>query len=240
MKTWPLIILAPAIGLLVGGWIHPWAVPILNAACFFPHFYAVLCRGNRLKTLAHALLWAAASTSTVVLSTFFFQGWTAAVVVHGESYRAEMFEWLQTGRGAEGQWRQFLPQHAFQLAAFVLACVVSGGFLGVVLGCYLLHYMAFYVGHLILAAQAGGGGPFRLIAVSLLGYSPWAVARVVGYVLLAISLSELFYRRIMPLYVWYPKNWWCAKAGIAMVLMDALLKGLLSDTWRRFVVSLVF
>lgn len=239
MKTWPLIFVAPLLGLLIGGWIHPWLAPLLTAAIYFPHFYTLLSRGMRLRVLGHTLLWALSCTLTVALATYFLPVWTASAIVSGLSYRAEMFQWLQTGLGAEGNWRLFLPRHAAGLLAFSAACLLSGGLLGLVLGSTLLNAMAFYVGHLLLAAHAHGASVLRLPAVFILGYSPWAATRVTGYILLAITLSEAFYRKVMPLHVWYPRNAWYGKAGLILVGVDVLMKAWLAGFWRRFLMDLI-
>src|SRR5207249_7337270 len=59
----------------------------------------------------------------------------------------------------------------------------TGGLLGIALGAVLVGYMSFYVGSL----AAAGGAPGTAF---LLGWPPWAVLRVVAFVLVGLCLAE--------------------------------------------------
>ena len=55
-----------------------------------------------------------------------------SAVWRGEAYRDEMFGWIRTGAGVEGDIRQFLPVHLMHLGLFCLLSLVSGGLFGLV------------------------------------------------------------------------------------------------------------
>src|SRR5215510_5728835 len=87
----------------------PILVPILNTTPAFPFMIASLRRGQMAEAIVRMLIWAAA---LAVCATAFSYARTAdagRLFLHGDAYRQEMFTFLLTGAGAEGDIRQFLP-----------------------------------------------------------------------------------------------------------------------------------
>ena len=102
--------------------------------------------------------------------------------LRGESYRREMFEFILTGYGPEGDIRRFLPQHAAHAAVFCALALATGSVLAMPLGALLMNYMAYYVG----ALGAASAHPWKAMA---LAWVPWAVIRIAGFVTLGVVLA---------------------------------------------------
>ena len=101
-----------------------------------------------------------------------------------------MFAWIRTGVGSEGSPRAFIPQHALHLAAFVVLSLADreraldhdGS------GADELH------GFLRRIARARGAS--AAWAVVLLGWQPWAIARVAAFSVLGVVLAQPLLRRL--------------------------------------------
>lgn len=149
------------------------------------------------------------------------------VVFNGPQYREEMFSWIRTGVGAEGDWRQFLPQHIAHLVAFVVLSLASGSFVSIIGGAVLTNYMDGYVASLHRA-----GAPFW--ATLFFGWQPWAICRVAGFCILGVVLSgpvlSRVHRHKAPSFAEVKP--WLYRAA-ALILLDWTLKALLAPTWGR-------
>lgn len=210
------------LGLAIG---ERWLLPLLNAAPAYAVMAALLRRGDRRDAVAAVLVWAAA---LAIFGTASFALWPSppdGVVLNGPAYREEMFRWIRTGEGAEGDVRLFLPQHLLHLAAFVALSLATASALSILLGAVLMNYMDFYV-----ASLARAGAP--LWAVVLLGWQPWAICRVAAFCTLGAVLAEPLLSRLRS----YPY------AGLrsarpyllgaaAGIVADCVLKGALAPTW---------
>lgn len=226
MRLALIVVLAAALsyplGLALG---IPWLLPLLNAAPAYAAMVALLLRGEQRRAVAVMLAWAA---TLAVVGTVTFAVWPrppGELVVHGPEYRDEMFAWIRTGEGREGSARLFLPQHALHLAAFVGASLVSASALSIAMGAVLMNYMDFYV-----ASLARAGAP--LWAVLLLGWQPWAIARVAAFSVLGVVLAQPLLRRLSPRAPGSPSaRPWMILAGAAL-LADVALKALLAPAWN--------
>ena len=136
---------------------------------------------------------------------------------------------IRTGEGAEGQPTQFLPIHAAHLAVFVALSWISAGYLGLVLGTWLMGYMSYFVGSYAVAAQSPLIGP-------LIAWVPWSVLRVLAFVLLGCLFARpLLMRRPWPFGSTEKRLLALAVAGL---LADVGLKALMANSYglllRRF------
>ena len=132
-----------------------------------------------------------------------------------------MLEWVTTGTGCEGDPRCFLPQHILHLGVFLLLARTTAGLGGLAMGAVLFGWMGAYTG--ALAARAVN--PSAL----LLGWHPWAVLRVAGFILLGLACTEPMARRGLPPLPGRQRLW---RWGLALCLADAILKGLAAEWWR--------
>jgi hypothetical protein len=172
------------------------------------------------------LVWA---TALAVLGTASFALWPEpadAVVLNGPQYRDEMFRWIRTGEGREGNLGGFLPQHLLHLAAFLALSLATASAASILMGAVLMNYMSFYVASLAWAGAPGW-------AVVLLGWQPWALCRVAAFCVLGAVLAEPLLSRVF-LYS-YPGpgavRRYLVWAGLG-ILADVVLKTALAPVWR--------
>lgn len=218
----PAVLAPPAVGvaLLLG---HPLVLPVLGTAAIYPFFAVLLAAGRRGAAIAAALLWAASLSATLIAVTARDPGRTAPLVVRGASYRDEMFSYVATGVGTESTPRLFVPQHLLHAGLFVAATVCSAGLLGLMMGEVLVAYMSFYVGSL-----ASGPAPWT---GALLGWPPWAILRVIAFVLLGSVLSRPLLARFLGRPLPHPPDRPVLTAAILLLVADLLLKAGLASAW---------
>ncbi|HEU0108259.1 MAG TPA: hypothetical protein VFT38_18890 [Vicinamibacteria bacterium] len=225
MRLGLIVVLAAVVsyplGLALG---VPWLLPILNAAPAYTAMVLLLRRGDQRRAVIVMLAWAAA---LAVAGTVTFTLWPhppGALVLHGPEYRDEMFAWIRTGAGSEGSPRLFIPQHGLHLAVFVALSLVTASALSITMGAVLMNYMGFYV-----ASLARAGAP--LWAVVLLGWQPWAIARVAAFSVLGVVLAQPLLRRLRAMGEPAPSSTPLMIAAGAALVVDVVLKALLAPTW---------
>jgi len=215
------------VGIVLGRLLLPW----VQAAGIFPLYFYTLSRGWWKETSFLMALWAALVATLIGLLSFYQPGFMETRILHAGAYRIEMFHWISTGIGPEGDIRQFLPQHALHFLFFAILTVVSGGFLGLVMGSSLMNYMSYYVGTLLLEADS-------VIAVAILAWPPWAVLRVAGFILLAMVLSMLLFRRFLPPGSQERQMKFYGFLGLTLLILDVVLKWKLAAIWQRLLQTL--
>ena len=221
------IILGVAAAHLVGFAVPGlWALPLVNAGLFFILYQAPLRRGDYSGAVRLALIWAVVSSLLQIGLTLGWPGFMEEKIWRALEYREEMFGWVQTGKGPEGDIRLFIPIHLKHFLIFSAVSLISGGFLGLALGSALLGYMNFYVGCLIAEAA-------NTMAATCLSWPVWAIVRVVGFIVAGTALGAILihregagsekYFRIRCLF------------GLALVLMilDIVLKWALAGTYQK-------
>jgi hypothetical protein len=164
--------------------------------------------------------------------SYFHPAATDALFLRGAAYRTEMFAWVLTGRGAESSPSVFIPQQAGHAALFVCLSVATGGVLAMPMGAMLMNYMGHYVGTL----AASSAHPLLTI---VLAWHPWAVARVVSFVILGVVLSIPLLSRI----VGFKPDWPAARPFTMIaaggLVLDIVSKWLLAPTWQRWLLHTV-
>jgi len=170
--------------------------------------------------------WAVLLALLVGLLSLLATGFMETKILHGADYKQEMFRWVSTGIGPEGDIRQFLPQHALHFLIFAILTLISGGFLGLVMGSSLMNYMSFYVGALLVEADS-------FIGVLLLAWPPWAVVRVTGFILIAMAFSAIVLSRFRPEGSDRRQIRFYSILGVSLLLLDVVLKWGLAGTWQE-------
>src|SRR5688572_25361825 len=173
------------------------------------------------------LAWAAALAVGATVSFALWPKPVDGLILNGPAYRDEMFAWIRTGVGREGDLRQFLPQHVLHLAGFVVLCLATASALSITLGAVLMNYMGFYV-----ASLARAGVPAT--TVLFFGWQPWALCRVAAFCILGVVLAEPLLARLRGV----PFEGWRAMRGLlawaaAGILADWILKATLAPLWGR-------
>jgi hypothetical protein len=210
------------------GWLLdiPLFLPILNTAASFPFMVLALKRGDVRLAVSRMLLWAVVLGACATGLSYLRPAATDRFFLRGDAYRREMFAWVITGQGAESTPGDFIPQHAGHAALFAAVTVATGGALSMPMGATLMNYMGHYVG----ALSAGSAHPALTM---LLAWHPWAIIRVVSFVVLGVVLSMPLLSRL----VGFQPDWAAARrfvmvAGSGLVL-DVVLKWMLAPVWQR-------
>lgn len=182
--------------------------------------------GDLASAMTRGVAWAALLSAGILVVSQAAPEAAGAHIVHGAAYRDEMFSWIETGVGREGDWRSFAPQHVLHLGVFVALVLVSRGYLGLVLGALLLAYMNYFVA----SFAAASGQPWLGVVQA---WFPWSVARVLAYIALGVVLSVR------------PRETAATPAGRRLLalaavglLVDLLLKAWLAPEWGLWLRSL--
>jgi hypothetical protein len=206
----------------------PALVPFLNVAPAFPFMIASLRRGRVAEAVWRMLVWAAALAVCATTISYLGPAEAGRLFLRGESYRKEMFEFLLTGYGPEGDIRRFLPQHLAHAAVFAVLAIATGSLLAMPLGAMLMNYMAYYVG----ALGAASTHPWKAMA---LAWVPWALIRIAGFVTLGVVFAGPLLGRVFGFeYRLRDQRRWVALAGGAL-LTDVVLKWALAPSWREMI-----
>ena len=188
---WPCLLDRPGdAAVLRVGWAIgvPLLVPILNTLASFPFMVLALKRGDLRLAVARMLLWALTMGVRATLLSYARPAQTDALFLRGEAYRTEMFAWVVTGQGAESTPSQFIPQQAGHAVLFSALALATGGVAAMPMGAVLMNYMGHYVG-------AGGRQPASG-ADDDPGWHPWAVIRVISFVMIGVVLSAPLLSRL--------------------------------------------
>ena len=182
-------VLLPALAFVPwGGWALGFVAPLT----VYGWFRRRVRFGDHLGAWTIGLVWAGLLSLGVVVVVELAPEAAVRGIVFGEPYREEMFGWIATGAGREVTPAEFVPQHLLHLGLFVLLTWVSGGYLGLVLGAFLVAYMSAFVGSYAVAVEAPVLG-------AVVAWVPWSVLRVAAFVLLGVVFAKpLLVRRPWP------------------------------------------
>jgi hypothetical protein len=217
--------LSYGIGIAIG---VPALVPVLNTIPAFPFMIAALRRGQVGDAVARMLTWAAALAVCATTAAYLAPAETARIFWHGDAYRREMFEFVLTGRGAEGDIRRFLPQHAAHAVAFSGLALASGSVLAMPLGAALMNYMSYYVGAL-------GAASLRPLQAMALAWVPWAIVRVASFVTLGVVLGGPVLARVVGFDYRLRDQGRLIAVALAGLAIDVALKWALAPSWRGLI-----
>lgn len=196
------------------GWRLPsrLGLPLLQGAFGFVGFAAAWRAGGAPLGALAVGAWAAGA-SVASIPTFHLAPEEAdRRVLRAVPYRESMLGWLRTGRVPEGGPAATALAHARRLAVFLAAALLTGNFLSLALGAYLLNTMNAYVASLLRAAR-------RPWIVALLGWNAWSLARVAAYALLGSACAA-------PAFSWMG---WPVPAGEVVPLLAAGTAGVVLD-----------
>jgi hypothetical protein len=218
-----------AVGWLVG---VPAVVPVLNTAASFPFLVAALRHGDVRVAIARMLVWALALGVSATLLSYARPSLTDTMFLRGAAYRAEMFAWVMTGHGAESTPSQFIPEQLAHAGLFSALALASGGVLAMPMGAILMNYMGHYVGTLAAASA-------RPALTMLLGWHPWAVVRIVSFVVIGVVLSAPVLSRLGGFAI----DWRTARRPAALacagLAIDIAMKAMLAPAWHRLLLKVV-
>ena len=210
-------------------------LPLLNA---LPAWW-IMTRRLRAGDLRGAvLLMLVFPLALAILGTVSLASWPTTDgliprVFHGPEYREEMFQWIRSGVGTEGDWRGFLPLHLIHLVVFVFLSLLSGSLVSITAGAVLTNYMDGYV-----ASIHRAGAP--LWATVFFGWQPYAICRVAAFCILGVVLSGPVLSRVFR----YPAPPWKSLRPYVLIaafliLADWTLKAAIAPTWGRILNSAI-
>ena len=201
------------------------ALPLVSPMTLYPFFVERVRARDYGGAWRLGILWAVLLSAGVILLVFLFPEGARKWIVHGETYRKEMFDWIATGVGKENDWHRFLPEHLLHLALFIVACWISAGYFGLILGAILTAYMSYFVG----SYAAASGHPFL---GSVAAWVPWSVIRVCAFVLFgALFTRPMLVRKTWPFERLEFRLMAVAAAGI---LTDIVMKILIARPYGLF------
>jgi hypothetical protein len=215
------VVVSVALGLSIS---NKFLLPLLNVSVAYPVLFSLIAQGKRNRAYVAMLFWALCMTVVMIWSTIHYPQPAQASIFHGKAYLDEMFHWIKTGEGREGDPLGFVPQHLLHYLAFIVLSIFSGSFLSLLMGAVLMNYMSFYVGSLIREST----NPFL---ATIIGWPPYAILRVASFVILGIILGEPAICRIVKRdydYAGARPFFWAALTGLAL---DIVIKAFLAPWW---------
>ena len=222
-------LLSYAVGWAIG---VPVLLPFLNTLASFPFMVLALRRGDLHLAVARMLLWALTLGVVATPVSYARPAQIGALFLRGESYRAEMFAWVMTGQGAESTPSAFIPQQIGHAALFSGLALATGGAAAMPMGAVLMNYMGHYVGTLAASSR-------RPALTLLLAWHPWAVIRVISFVVIGVVLSVPLLSRFGKFRVDRGAARTLLLGACAGLVADIVLKALLAPFWQRLLLRLV-
>jgi hypothetical protein len=212
-----------AIGWLIG---PPALVPFLNAALPWWLMVKSLRLGQVRRAIAIMLVWAL--TMGVAATSMAALGWSRTrsdrdLFLRSE-YRDQMIEWVRTGVGPESQPGVFIPRHLAYAGVFTAAALATGGALAMPMGAVLMNQMGEYVGS--MARQSA-----HPVTSVILGWHPWAVIRVIGFVMIGVVLSGVLLSRVLKFPYSLARHRPFLFVGLGLLALDIALKWVLAPAW---------
>ncbi len=210
------------------GWLAglPLLIPFLNASVPWWLMAKSLRLGQVRRAIAIMLVWAL--TMGVAATAMAALGWSRTrsgndLFLRSE-YRDQMIEWVRTGVGPESEPGVFIPRHLAYAGVFTATAVATGGALAMPMGAVLMNQMGEYVG--AMARQSANP-----VTSVLLGWHPWAVVRVIGFVMIGVVLSGVLLSRVMTFPYSLARHRLFLFVGGGLLLLDIALKSVLAPSW---------
>ena len=207
----------------------PQLMPFLGAGVIYPLYVLLVVRRRYNQAMVWVLWWAVCQSLAVAGATILAPEQASEVVLNGTVYTENMFNWIVTGEGAEGSIQLFLPLHLREYILFSFLSLITFGSAALILGTYLLNYMNFYVGQLVSKSS------YPWLA-ALVGWPPWSMLRVVGYIATGLALTALAFNlshkisRKLPT-MDFPRQYFLM--GIGLLLGDLVVKATLAPIWQK-------
>jgi hypothetical protein len=109
---------------------------------------------------------------------------------------------------------------------FSLLAVATAGLAAMPLGAVLMNYMGHYVGALAAASR-------HPVWTAVLAWHPWAVVRIISFVVIGVVLSVPLLSRLAPIAIDRRLAKQLLSLAAAGLVVDVLLKSLLAAQWQR-------
>lgn len=206
-------------------------VPIVCVLPAYPIMAMRLMNKDRFGAIIYMLLWALILGVSMTLFIYKMPDVATIHILNGEKYKSEMIEWVLTGTGKESNPYQFIPHHIFEFVIFIFFSLISGSSLSIILGAFLMNYMAYYVANLSITGKS--------IWLLLLGWHPWSILRIIAYIILGVILSEPLLSKILHYEYDFKLTTKYTMIAFILWLSDLTIKILLAPTWQKILKSFV-
>ena len=230
----PIAITLATLASYAAGWVIgvPLVLPVLNTLASFPFMVAALSRGDLRLAVARMLLWALSMGVCATLLSYARPAETGTLFVRAQTYRAEMFAWVMTGKGAESSPSVFIPEQLEHAVLFSVLALVTAGALAMPMGAVLMNDMGHYVGTLAASSR-------HPVETLILAWHPWAVIRITSFVVIGVVLSAPVWSRLARSRVDWRLGTRLLLAAAAGLVLDIILKTLLAPAWQRLLLHVV-
>ena len=192
--------------------LPPWIVLLMH-----------LVRGRLADGITDMLLWAIWECLAMVFLCYFYPDRGRDVLWQASSYWEEMRTWLVTGVGTEGDPSKWILVHLRNLV-ILLVLAFPLGILALVMGVLQLNFMNFYVAGCLRSSD-------NVLLALPVAWHFWSVVRVVGYIVLASTMFELFLKLFRAPARWRA-IWGGFTWGIILIIIDGLMKWQFAESVR--------
>jgi len=225
------------VGFFLGAYIHPILLTGFTSMSIYP-FYLLQFKVQQYKrAAAYVLVWAITISITIALLTLVSPSLAEKAILSGTTYQEEMFQWIITGIGAEGDPSVFVPAHLINASVFALLSLATAGFLALFFGAYQMNYMNFYVG--ILLSRVTYPTLNNFILVSLLSWPVYAILRIFGFILIGVATTMPLASRVFKKKVDKKALVRFFFIGLILVGLDIVVKVLVAHYYQKFLHELV-
>ncbi len=197
--TVTISLLSTVAGFLFGVYVHHILLLVFTSIPIYVVYLFQFKIEHYMRALVHVLLWAVTISITIISLTLASPFLASKAILSAISYTEEMFQWIATGLGAEGNPSIFIPMHLLNAGIFTLLSLVTAGFLALLFGAYQMNYMNYYVGILLLNMAHPALNDY--VVVFLLSWPVYAILRVFGFISIGIAttipLTSRLFRKTM-------------------------------------------
>jgi hypothetical protein len=190
----------------------------------FPLFLGTVREARFGKALAVLCLAYLAHSVGVIFLSMHDPDRMESIVPGARGFWAESLVWVETGFNPEYRISSWLPQHLLLLLMVIGLAYCSLGLTVLLRGFYEVDLMNYYVGRLMAQSSEAS-------TAVLYGWHIWSVTRGVGCALVLYEITSLSFGALTGTSAQRARGRrWRLGAGIALLLLDGLLKLLLMDT----------
>jgi len=241
IPLWILLIgvtvLFTLVGFLLGAYIHPVLLLLFSSIPIYPIYLSQFKVQEYRKAITLVFVWAITSSIIIILLAIGYSSLASSSILSGSSYQMEMFQWIATGVGPEGDPSTFIPQHAINAVAFTILSFASAGFLSLLFGAYQMNYMNYYVG--ILLSRVSNPTLNNVVAVAAFSWPIYAIIRVIGFISLGVATTIPLSNRIFDNKTDTKLIIRLLLIGLALVIVDIVVKVLVAPLYQNSLNDLI-
>ncbi len=203
-------------------------LPVLNTLVIFPLFVWAVRSGRTRRAVTMTLFWALCLAVAMLALGIILSGQAEAAVQGVVEYRSQFIRWMADATPVTAAPAQAWLGQLRDLAIFAVATAVTAGLGGLFLLTMAINIVSVNAAGLVNEAT-------RPLQTLLFSWPVWNIARLVGYVLIAVALAEpLATGQLRPdaLRAWFRSRRRLLGYGVIALAAAALLQVLLSPVYR--------